>query len=159
MTASEKQELKQLLDVYRDDVAYNDSEIVALTELSFANTSTHVPVAVKPRGTPFSLCSEVDQQIKNMEQRGIIKPSNSPYSAPILLVPKADGSYRFCADFRALILFMAPIFSLLLTCTVQIAKGHRHKTAFSTESGHWQFCVMLMLKMPQLSLHILWQIL
>ena len=99
VTASEKQELKQLLDEYRDVSANNDSEVGRTHRTQFRiNTSTQVPVAVKLRRTPFSLRSEVDQQIKNMKHRGIIEPSNSPYSAPILLVPKADGSYRFCAD-------------------------------------------------------------
>ena len=166
VTASEKQELKQLLDDYRDVFANNDSEVGRTHRTQFRiHTSTQVPVAVKLRRTPFSLRSEVDQQIKNMEQRGIIEPSNSPYSAPILLVPKADGSYRFCADFRALndatITEIFPLPSVrecldslhgsnLFTTLdlysgywqIPIAKGHRRKTAFSTESGHWQFCVM-----------------
>ena len=80
-------------------------------------------------------------------------------------MPKADGSYRFCADFRALndatITEIFPLPSVrecldslhgsnLFTTLdlysgywqIPIAKGHRRKTAFSTESGHWQFCVM-----------------
>ena len=97
-----------------------------------------------------------------METRGIFEP---PYSAPILLVPKADGSYRVCADFRALndatlsevfplpsvrecldSLHRSKLFSTLDLYSgywqIPIAKEHRHKSAFSTESGHWQFCVM-----------------
>ena len=91
--------------------------------------------------------------------------STSPFSAPILPVPKADGSYRFCAHFRALndatiteiypvpsvrecldSLHGANLFTTLDLYSgywqIPIAKGHCHKTAFSTESGHWQFCVM-----------------
>ena len=124
-----------------------------------------MPVAVKLRRTPFALRPEVDKQIKSMEERGVIESSTSPFSAPILLVPKADGSYRFCADFRALndatiteiyplpsvrecldSLHGANLFTTLDLYSgywqIPIAKGHRHKTAFSTESGHWQFCVM-----------------
>ena len=166
VTASEKQELKQLLDEYRDVFANNDSEVGRTHRTQFRiNTSTQVPVAVKLRRTPFSLRSEVDQQITNMEHRGIIEPSNSLYSAPILLVPKADGSYRFCAHFRALndatitenfplpsvrecldSLHGSNLFTSLDLYSgywqIPIAKEHRHKTAFSTESGHWQFCVM-----------------
>ena len=56
-------------------------------------------MAVKLRRTPFTLRAEVDKQIKDVEQRGVIEKSTSPYSSPILLVPKPDGSYRFCADF------------------------------------------------------------
>ena len=184
MTASEKQELKQLLDEYRDVFANNDSEVGRNHRTQFRiHTSTQVPVAVKLRRTPFSLRSEVDQQIKNMEQRGIIEPSNSPYSAPILLVPKADGSYRFCADFRALndatiteiflcllfvnawILFMAPIFSLPLTCTVVIGRfrllrdiAARPRSRLNLAIGSFASCPSV-LKMPQLSLHASWQIL
>ena len=42
--------------------------------------------------------SEIDEMI----ELGVIEPSISPYSSPIVLVLKKDGSARFCIDFRKL---------------------------------------------------------
>jgi len=55
---------------------------------------------------PFALRKELDNQIQDMLNKGVIEESSSPWTSPAILVPKKspDGTrkYRFCVDFRAM---------------------------------------------------------
>ena len=49
--------------------------------------------------SPLEL-DEAKKQIESMLEHGFVRTSDSPYSAPILFIPKKDGSLRFCIDYH-----------------------------------------------------------
>jgi transposase InsO family protein len=54
------------------------------------------------RRVPQKLEPELQKQVADMLTMGIIQKTKSPYASPIVMVRKADGTYRFCVDFREL---------------------------------------------------------
>jgi hypothetical protein len=59
-------------------------------------------VAVRPYHYAHVQKAELERQCAEMLSHGVIQPSSSAFSAPVLLVKKSDGSWRFCVDYRAL---------------------------------------------------------
>ena len=66
-------------------------------------------IELLPRTTPIAKCpyrmgvnelEEVKKQIKELQEKGFIRPSLSPWGAPVIFVDKKDGTQRICVDYR-----------------------------------------------------------
>jgi hypothetical protein len=124
-----------------------------------------VPIAKRPyRMAPTEL-AELKLQIAELQQKGYIRPSSSPWGAPVLFVTKKDGSMRMCIDYRSLNevtiknkyplpqiddlfdqLQGAKYFSKIDLRSgyhqLRIKEADIHKTAFVTRYGQYEFTVM-----------------
>ena len=129
------------------------------------NLVTSNPVFRKQYPLPFSALDTIEKEVKFMLDIGVIEASTSPYSAPVVLVKKSDGSTRFCCDYRALnsvtvsdaepIPDQDQLFASLAGCKyytkIDLAKGYwqipvksedKPKTAFQTPVGLFQWTRM-----------------
>ncbi|GJW50835.1 putative reverse transcriptase domain-containing protein [Tanacetum coccineum] len=60
------------------------------------------PVAKSPYRLAPSEMQELSRQLQELQDKGFIRPSHSPWGAPVLFVKKKDGSFRMCIDYREL---------------------------------------------------------
>ncbi|KAJ9561460.1 hypothetical protein OSB04_006620 [Centaurea solstitialis] len=128
-----------------------------------------VPRAAPVAKTPYRLAppemQELSNQLEELLEKGFIRPSSSPWGAPILLVKKKDGTLRMCIDYRELnkltvknrypLPRIDDLFDQLQGAAwfskIDLRSGYHqlkvreedvHKTAFRTRYGHYEFVVM-----------------
>nr|GFC71668.1 putative reverse transcriptase domain-containing protein [Tanacetum cinerariifolium] len=60
------------------------------------------PVAWAPYRLAPPKMKELSEQLKELSDKGLIRPSSSPWGAPVLFFKKKDGSFRMCIDYQEL---------------------------------------------------------
>ncbi|GJU13113.1 putative reverse transcriptase domain-containing protein [Tanacetum coccineum] len=123
------------------------------------------PVVRAPYRLAPSEMKELSNQLKELSEKGFIRPRSSPWGAPVLFVKKKDGSFRMCIDYRELnkltvknrypLLRIDDIFDQLQgSCVylkIDLQSGYHQLrireedipiTTFQTRYGHYEFQVM-----------------
>jgi len=108
MTESQKSIINLLVQSHKTLFADPDTKLAYTTKIvGEIRTSSDFPVYGKHYPYPISLKQEVDKQINEMIKDGIIRPSRSPYNAPVRVVPKKsdqseEKKFRLVIDYRKL---------------------------------------------------------
>lgn len=100
LSTFQQNQLRELVAEY-SDIFTDKPGLTHLTKHSIELTDK-VPVREKPYPLPFATRTAVEEEVQTMLNQGIIERSNSEYNAPVVLVSKPDGSYRFCVNYKKL---------------------------------------------------------
>ena len=159
----EKLRLYDMLSTYADCISKGPWDLGTAKGVRHTiDTGSAQPIQVPPRRVPFHKRQEMRSQVDEMLEADIFEPSDSPWSSPVVLVAKPDGSQRFCVDYRALNsvtkrdLYPLPRCDDILESLsgaqwfshldllrgywqIDVAEKDREKTAFATPDGLYQF--------------------
>ncbi|UYV76584.1 hypothetical protein LAZ67_14001277, partial [Cordylochernes scorpioides] len=138
LSPKEQEDLKQILSKYADLF----SSRLGRTNLAKHRIDTedakpikHKPYRVSPKERDI-----IKDQIDEMLKEGIIRPSSSPWSFPVILVKKRDGKFRFCVDYRKLNeVTVKDVYPIpRIDDVMDTLQGSKYFSAIDLRSGYWQ---------------------
>ena len=141
LTLVQKGQATELLTRYAD-VFVEENKPLGRTSLLFhhIDTGNAPPFKVRGRRVPPHQRELVDEALDQMLANDVIRPSESPWSSPLLLVKKRDGTMRVCVDFRKLnevtVRDAYPI--PRIDETLDSLSGNAYFTCLDLKQGYWQ---------------------
>ncbi|GBG75318.1 hypothetical protein CBR_g19950 [Chara braunii] len=158
-------EIQQVVDQYADLM----QEPIGLPNKPTKHHIELLPGAVPPKGRIYRMSpaelEELRKQLETLTSKGWIRPSTSEFGAPVLFVPKGNGEFKMCIDYRGLnkitrkstepLPRIDDLLDMVQGCTifskVDLKSGYRqtemaeedvYKTAFKTRYGTYEYLVM-----------------
>ncbi|GFV50906.1 hypothetical protein TNCV_3921991 [Trichonephila clavipes] len=166
LSDEQRNKLSELLRKFSGLFTKTDKSTAAKTNVKHRIfTGDHAPINQRAYRVSPTERRIIHEEVQKMLDEGIVQPSESPWSSPIVLVRKKDGSWRFCVDYRKLNsvtkkdVYPLPRIDDTLDCLkgamffssmdlrsgywqIEIDEADREKTAFITPEGLYEFKVM-----------------
>jgi hypothetical protein len=166
LTKEQQQQLDELLE-RNNDLFTTPEQILGRTDLEQHRIIVEHEHPIKQKAYRMSPTENkfIDNEIQRMLEQGIITPSKSPWTSPVVLVAKKNGKTRFCVDYRKLNAItkkdayplprideiLDSMYNAKWFSSLDLASGYwqvgmdprdRDKTAFITKQGTYEFNVM-----------------
>ena len=161
----ELNKMKAVLEKYIDCLAFDKTNLGKCDVAKHYIPAEGEPLRCAPYRYSLEKREEIAKQVTEMIELDVVRPSKSPWSSPVVLVRKKDGSFRFCVDYRklnsitksdvyplpniddALSSFNGARFFSTLDCNsgywqIEIDEKDREKSAFITQDGLYEFKAM-----------------
>ncbi|GFV48671.1 transposon Tf2-6 polyprotein [Trichonephila clavipes] len=166
LSDEQRNKLSELLRKFSGLFTKTDKSTAAKTNVKHRIfTGDHAPINQRAYRVSPTERRIIHEEVQKMLDEGIVQPSESPWSSPVVLVRKKDGSWHFCVDYRKLNsvtkkdVYPLPRIDDTLDCLkgakffssmdlrsgywqIEIDEADREKTAFITPEGLYEFKVM-----------------
>lgn len=144
LDTTRKHQIQNLLLRYRDVFDLGSRPLGRTTAIKHQiNTGTHPPLHRSPYRVSRSERRIIQTEVDKMIAQDIVQPSSSPWSSPVVLVKKKDGSWRFCVDYRQLNkITKRDVYPLpRIDDTLDSLHGANYFSTIDLRSGYWQISV------------------
>lgn len=141
LSSNEKTHLNKLLTEFHD-IFEKNNKATTYSEHRI-DTGNHPPIAVKPYRLSPARQQQLRDKLDEMISNDIIEESDSPWSAPVILVPKGENDVRVCVDYRKLNQITKPDRYPLprIDDLLHQAKAMPYMSTIDLQSGYWQIKV------------------
>jgi hypothetical protein len=159
--------LARMLNEFDEILAFNPKKIGTCSIIQHKIDTGHSPpIHQNPYIYAAPLREEINRQVNELIELGIVVPSRSPWSSPVVLVDKNDGTKRMCIDLRKVNsvtksdVYPLPSISIALSSTqgaqyfssidlncgyyqIELEENSREKTIFITQDGLFEYKMMM----------------
>ena len=140
LTGKQRREMKILLTKYQEIFDKKGKPLGGTQLIQHEIHTDGPPFRIPFRRQNPQVRLQEQEQLQEMLQDGVVRPSISPWASPVVMVKKKDGTLRFCIDFRKLndqtIKDAQPL--PRIDDTLDALKGAKYFSTLDLKSGYWQ---------------------
>ncbi|XP_036346322.1 uncharacterized protein LOC118755602 [Rhagoletis pomonella] len=138
LAESERTRLQKLLEAHKE--IFEETTVPIPHMEHHIKTEAHAPISSHPYRISPAMKNKLKIELEDMLKKGIIEESKSPWSFPVVLIPKKDGGVRFCVDYRRLnAITTTDTYPLpRMDDLLHAAKATPFMSTIDLKAGYWQ---------------------